>query len=106
MDQGGASKKLGKNELYKCPFSHIHPKHRQAFFKDFDSHFRIFGNRDDHFEVIQLHEQLAWTARREASEVQSLSEEDIQNISLRAWLEAIKQCTGKPIQVVISKGKK
>jgi hypothetical protein len=103
MDQGGALRKLGKNELYKCPFPHIHPKHRQAFFKDFDSHFRIFGNRDDHFEVIQLHEQLAWTMRRDASEVQSLSAEDI---SLRAWLEAIKQCTGKPIQVVISKGKK
>jgi hypothetical protein len=106
MNQSGAPRKLGKNELYKCPFPHIHPKHRQAFFKDFDSHFRIFGNRDDHFEVIQLHEQLAWTMRREASEEQSLSEEDIQNISLRAWLEAIKQCTGKPIQAVISKGKK
>ena len=93
-------KKLGKNELYKCPFPHVHPKHKQAFFKDFDSHFRIFSNRDDHLEVAQLHEQLAWEARRAASEKGKLSEEDLRNISLAAWLKAVERQTGKPIQVV------
>ena len=93
-------KKLGKNEFYKCPFPHVHPKHKQAFFKDFDSHFRIFSNRDDHLEVAQLHEQLAWEARRAASEKGKLSEEDLRNISLAAWLKAVEQQTGKPIQVV------
>ena len=96
-------KKLGKNELYKCPFPHVHPKHKQAFFKDFDSHFRIFSNRDDHLEVAQLHEQLAWEARRAASEKGKLSEEDLRNISLAAWLKAVEQQTGKPIQVVVAK---
>lgn len=100
MVQIDEPKKLGKSELYKCPFPHVHPRHKQAFFKDFDSHFRIFGNRDDHFEVAQVHEQLAWEARRAASEKGSLSEEDLRNISLIAWLKAIKECTGKPIQVV------
>jgi hypothetical protein len=33
--------KLGKNEFYKCPFRHVHPRHKQAFFKDFDANFRI-----------------------------------------------------------------
>jgi len=28
-------KKLGKNEFYKCPFRHVRPRHKQAFFKDF-----------------------------------------------------------------------
>ena len=93
-------KKLGKNEFYKCPFPHVHPKHKQAFFKDFDSHFRIFSNRDDHLEVAQLHEQLAWEARRAASEKGKLSEEDLRNISLAAWLKAVEQQTGKPIQGV------
>ena len=93
-------KKLGKNEFYKCPFPHVHPKHKQAFFKDFDSHFRIFSNRDDHLEVAQLHEQLAWEARRAASEKGKLSEEDLRNISLAAWLKAVEQQTGKPIKVV------
>jgi len=106
MTQVDEPKKLGKNELYKCPFPHVHPKHKQSFFKDFDSHFRIFGDRDDHFEVAQLHEQLAWDARRLASEKGSPSEEDLRNISLAAWLDAVKQFTGKPIQVVVSKGKK
>jgi len=96
-------KKLGKNEFYKCPFPHVHPRHKQAFFKDFDAHFRIFGGREDHLEAVQLHEQLAWEVRRAASEKGSLGEEDLQNISLAAWLEAIEQCTGKPIQVVVSK---
>jgi hypothetical protein len=106
MSQIDAPRKLGKGELYKCPFPHVHPRHKQAFFKDFDSHFRIFSNRDDHLEVAQVHEQLAWEARRAASERGKLSEEDLRNISLKAWLDAIKQCTGKPIRVVISKGKK
>jgi hypothetical protein len=96
-------KKLGKNEFYKCPFPHVHPRHKQAFFKDFDAHFRIFGSREDHLTVAQLHEQLAWEARREASEKGSLSEEDLRNISLAAWMDAVEQQTGKPIQVVISK---
>jgi hypothetical protein len=96
-------KKLGKNEFYECPFPHVQPRHKQAFFKDFDAHFRIFGDREDHLAVAQLHEQLAWEARREASEKVSLSEEDLRRISLEAWLEAIKQCTGKEIQVVSKK---
>jgi hypothetical protein len=96
-------KKLGKNEFYKCPFPHVHPKHKQAFFKDFDAHFRIFGNRDDHLDVAQLHEQLAWEARHAASEKGNLSEEDLRRISLAAWLTAVEQSTGKPIQVVVAK---
>jgi hypothetical protein len=106
MVQIDAPKKLGKGKLYKCPFPHVHPRHKQAFFKDFDSHFRIFSNRDDHLEVTQVHEQLAWEARHAASEKGTLSEEDLRNISLKAWLDAIKQVTGKPIQIVVSKGKK
>jgi hypothetical protein len=100
MTQVDEPKKLGKNELYKCPFPHVHPKHKQAFFKDFDAHFRIFSNREDHFEVAQLHEQLAWEAKRVASEKGSISEEDMRNISLAAWLKAVEKKTGKPIQVV------
>jgi hypothetical protein len=100
MTQVDAPQKLGKNEYYKCPFPHVHPRHKQAFFKDFDAHFRIFGDREDHLAVAQLHEQLAWEARREASEKGSLSEGDLRRISFEAWLEAIKQSTGKPIQVV------
>ena len=100
MGQDDEPRRLGKDELYKCPFPHVHPRHKQAFFKDFDKHFRIFSNRDDHLEVVQLHEQLAWEARRVASEKSSLSEEDLQNISLAAWLQAIENKTGKPIIVV------
>lgn len=103
MNQVDGPRRLGKDELYRCPFEHVHPRHKQAFFKDFDSHFRVFSDRDDHFEVMQLHEQLAWNARRLLSEKHKLTEEDLQNISLNAWLDAVKQCTGKPIQVVISK---
>jgi len=103
MTQVDEPKKLGKNEFYKCPFPHIHPKHKQAFFKNFDLHFRIFSNRDDHIEVAQLHEQLAWEARRAASEKGNLSEDNLRNISLAAWLKAIEQCTSKPIQVVSRK---
>jgi hypothetical protein len=100
MTQVEYVKKLGKSEFYKCPFPHVHPRHKQAFFKDFDVHFRIFGGREDHFAVVQLHEELAWEARREASEKGSLSEEDLRNISLAAWLDAVEQQTGKSIQVV------
>ena len=100
MGQVDEPRRLGKDELYKCPFPHVHPRHKQTFFKDFDKHFRIFSNRDDHLEVVQLHEQLAWEARRVASEKSSLSEEDLQNISLAAWLQAIENKTGKPIIVV------
>ena len=103
MTQVDEPRKLGKNEFYKCPFPHVHPKHKQSLFKDFDSHFRIFGERDDHFEVAQLHEQLAWDVRRVESEKRRLNEEELRNISLAAWLDAVKQCTGKPIQVVVSK---
>ena len=103
MTEVDEPRRLGKNELYKCPFPHVHPKHKQAFFKDFDSHFRIFGNREDHFEVVQLHEELAWDARRSASERGNLSEDDLRNISLLAWLDAIKKCTGKKIIVVSKK---
>ena len=103
MTQVDELKKLGKNEYYKCPFPHAHPRHKQVFFKDFDAHFRIFGNREDHLAVAQLHEQLVWEARREASEKGSLSEEDLRNISLAAWLKALEKQTGKPIQVVVSK---
>jgi len=100
MTEVDEPKKLGKNEFYRCPFPHAHPRHKQAFFKDFDSHFRIFGGREDHLAVVQLHEQIAWEARREASEKGSLSEEDLRNISLGAWLDAVEQQTGKSIQVV------
>jgi hypothetical protein len=100
MGQVDAPRRLGKDELYKCPFPHVHPRHKQAFFKDLDKHFRIFSNRDDHLEVVQLHEQLAWEDRRAASEKGKLSEEDVENISLAAWLTAVEQTTGKPIQVV------
>jgi hypothetical protein len=95
------AKKLGKNEFYKCPFPHVHPRHKQAFFKSFDAHFRIFGGREDHSAVEQLHEQLAWEARREASEKgSSPGEEELRNISQAAWLTAVEQSTGKPVQVV------
>lgn len=96
-------KKLGKNEFYRCPFPHVHPRHKQAFFKDFDAHFRIFGDREDHFPVVQLHEELVWNMKRSASEKGVLGEEDVRRISLAAWLEAIKQHTGKEIQVVSKK---
>ena len=100
MAKVDGAKPLGKNEFFKCPFPHVHPRHKQAFFKDFDTHFRIFGDRDDHFAVVQLHEKLSWNAKRSASEKDVLNEENKRRISLEAWLEAIKQHTGKSIQVV------
>lgn len=93
-------RKLGKNEYYKCQFPHVHPRHKQAFFKDFDSHFRVFSSREDHLAIAQLHEQLAWEARREASEKRSLSEDELRDISLAAWFDAVEKYTGKSIQVV------
>jgi hypothetical protein len=100
MTQVEDVKKLGKNEYYKCPLPHVHPRHKQAFFKDFDSHFRTFSSREDHLQIAQLHEQLAWEARHEASEKHSLSESELQDISLAAWLNAVEKHTGKPVQVV------
>ena len=100
MTEVDEPKKLGKREFYKCPFPHVHPRHKQAFFKDFDTHFRIFGSREDHLAVAQLHEQLAWEARRATSEKGNLSDEDMRKISLAAWLDAVEQQTSKPIQVV------
>lgn len=92
--------KLRKNEFYKCPLLHIHPRHEKAFFKNFDVHFRVFRSRKDHFAVVQLHEELAWKARRLANEKGSISEEDLKKISDVAWFEAVKKQTGKSIQVV------
>jgi hypothetical protein len=103
MTQVDEPKTLGKNEYYRCPFPHVHPRHKQVFFKDFDAHFRIFGDREDHLAVLQLHEELAWDARHSASEKGVLSEENLRKISLAAWLEAIKQSTGKEMQVVSKK---
>jgi hypothetical protein len=103
MTQVDEPKTLGKNEYYRCPFPHVHPQHKQAFFKDFDAHFRIFGDREDHFAVLQLHEKLAWDMRHSESEKGVLGEEDLRRISLAAWLEAIKRSTGKEIQVVSKK---
>lgn len=100
MPQVDGLKPLGKDEFFQCPFPHAHPRHKQALFKDFDVHFRIFGDREDHFAVVQLHEELAWTAERLASEKGALSDEEKRRISLKAWLEAIKQRTGRAIQVV------
>jgi len=103
MTQVDGLKKLGKNEFYKCPLQHVHPKHKQALFRDFDSHFRIFSDRADHLAVLQLHEDLVWNMRRAASERGKLGEEDVRRISLEAWLEAVKQRAGKLIQVVAEK---
>ena len=103
MAEADGLKKLGKNEFYKCPLQHDYPKHKQAFFKDFDSHFRIFSDRDDHLAVVKAHEALVWNMRREASEKIKLGEEDLHRISFEAWLQAVKQRNGKPIQVVVAK---
>jgi hypothetical protein len=97
MEQSG---KLGKNEYYKCPFQHVHPKHKLAFFRNFDQHFRVFGGKPDHFQAVQLHEELAWQARRDESEKRALSNEDLRRISFNAWLEAVKRLTGKTVEVV------
>ena len=103
MTQADGVKKLGKNEFYKCPLQHVQSKHAQALFKDFDAHFRIFCDRDDHLAVVQAHEDLVWKMRCAASERGKLGEEELRRVSFEAWLQAVKQCTGKPIQVVVKK---
>ena len=103
MTQVGDPKKLDKNEYYKCPLPHVHPRHEQACFKNFDSHFSTFSSREDHFALLQLHEELNWKARCSEAEKRNLSEEDLQKISLKTWLEAIKKETGKTVQIVARK---
>jgi len=103
MTQTVEPKKLDKNEYYKCPLSHVHPRHEQAFFKNFDSHFSTFSNREDHFDTIQLHEELNWKARCTEAEKRNLSEDDLQKISNKAWIDSLKKKTGKTIQIVIRK---
>jgi hypothetical protein len=103
MAQTGEMKKLDKNEYYKCPLPHVHPRHEQAFFKNFDSHFSTFSNRGDHFDVIQLHEELNWKMRCSEAEKRNLAEEDLQKISLKTWIEAVKKKTGKAVQIIVRK---
>jgi len=100
MNKINEAKKLKKDEFYKCPFSHTYPRHKQAFFKNFIKHFRIFSNRDDHFKIIQLHEEIVWNIKRSASEKGDNTEEHLITISNEAWFEAIKKYTGKSIQVI------
>jgi hypothetical protein len=100
MVQAEYAVKLGRNEFYKCPFQHVHPRHKLALFRDFDAHFRAFGDKEDHFRAVQLHEELVWEARRAESERRNLGREDLQRISFTAWLEAIKRVTGKTVEVV------
>ncbi len=72
-----------------------------AFFKDFEAHFRTFGNKDDdHFAVVRLHEELFWKLRCSESEKRNLSQSDLQELSLKAWIEAITQSSGKQVQIV------
>jgi hypothetical protein len=82
---------------------HTHPRHDQAFFKDFDVHFRIFKNRDDHLAVLRVHEEIAWQTRCSESEKRRLTEEDLRSISHEAWLLAIKKATGREIERVARK---
>jgi hypothetical protein len=81
----------------------MHPKHEQAFFRNFDSHFSTFKNRDDHFSVLKLHEELSWEFRRSESEKHRLNEEDLKRISFNAWLEAIRRQTGRSVKIVARK---
>src|SRR4030067_2734490 len=101
MQQGNGVRKLSEKEYYKCPFLHVHPRHEQGFFKDFDSHFRIFQTRDDHFSIIRLHEELLWKSRHAASERRNVTAEDLREMSLKAWLEAVQQPWGKDMQNLI-----
>ena len=100
MSKNGENEKLKKSEFYKCPFSHVYPRQKQAFFKSFAKHFRIFSNRDDHFAIIQLHEEIVWNIKRSAAEKGDKIDENSNKISNGAWFEAIKKYTGKPIQIV------
>ncbi len=103
MSKDGDVRKLGKDEYYKCPLPHVHPRHEQAFFKVFDSHFSTFSNRDDHMEVLQLHEELNWKTRCAEAEKRNLSADDLERISQKTWMEAVKKQTGKPVQIVVRK---
>src|SRR3990170_2609642 len=103
MTQFEEAKELSKNEYYRCPFPHVHPRHEQAFFRSFESHFSIFRNRDDHLSLMRLHEEIAWEIRVSESEKRRLSDEDLKRISLKAWLEAVRKGTGKAVQVVVRK---
>jgi hypothetical protein len=103
MTQSDNAKKLDKNQYYKCPLPHVHPRHEQAFFKNFDSHFSTFSNREDHLAVIQLHEELNWKVRCSEAEKRSLNEEDLKKISLKTWMEAVKKKAGRPVLIVVKK---
>ena len=81
----------------------MHPRHEQAFFRSFDSHFATFKDRDDHFSVLKLHEELSWEFRRSESEKHRINEEDLRRISLRAWMEAIRRQTGQSVRIVVRK---
>lgn len=100
MSNANELKKLKKDEFYKCPLSHAYPRHKQAFFKSFAKHFRIFSNRDDHFAIVQLHEEIIWNIKRSASEKGDNVEADLNRITNKAWFEAIKKQTGKRIQII------
>jgi hypothetical protein len=100
MTQSEEHKKINKRECYKCPLPHAHPRHEQAFFKNFESHFVTFSSREDHFEILQLHEELNWKTRCTEAEKRNLTEEDLQKISLDSWFEAVKRKTGKTVQIV------
>jgi hypothetical protein len=103
MSNNAESKKLNGNEYYKCPLPHLHPRQEQAYFKSFDSHFSTFSSRDDHLAVLQLHEELNWKTRCSESEKRNLNEADLQRISQKTWMEAIKKQAGKAVQIVIRK---
>jgi hypothetical protein len=103
MSQADGVKKLGKNEFYKCPLPHVQSKHGQALFRDFDSHFSIFSNRDDHLAVVQAHEDLVWNLRRSAAERGKVDEEKLRKASFEAWLQAVKKSTGKAVTIVTKK---
>ena len=96
-------KKLSPNEYYQCPLPHTHPRHEQAFFKNFETHFNTFKTRDDHFSLLRLHEEISWEFRRSESEKHNLKEDDLRRISFLAWFEAIRRQTGQKIKVIARK---
>src|SRR4030066_2566365 len=100
MSQVDGVKKLGKNEFYKCPLPHVQSKHPQALFRDFETHFSIFSDRDDHLAVVQVHEDLVWNKRRSASERGGLGEEELRRVSFEAWVQGGGGGTGKTVEVV------
>ena len=103
MSNNSESKKLNGNEYYKCPLPHLHPRQEQAYFRSFDSHFSTFSSRDDHLAVLQLHEELNWKTRCSEAEKRNLTETDLQRISQKTWMDAVKKETGKAVQIVIRK---